>query len=563
MIDVLVVAEEHSAREFILEALEPASYSVWELSVDEISDDFDLTRTPSVIVSSVADNSADAVAGLRRLSGVSPTNQIPLVVVTDSENATRQCREAKIPVAGFVDRGSAPAGLRAAVEASLVKIGEATAIEQAGRVSDILATILEHHSAGVLLFDAHDRLIACNAKAYNLYWPIAKQLRVGLHYSEFLEAVRESAIIDLRGRTPDSWRKARLDGYAKRSISYDEFLNDGRTLLVTQHRTDNAGVCILNFDITHVTARQQGSRGREKRFKRLVEIGMALSSEKNYDHLLESILLEAKSICNADGGTIYLHETVKAADGDTESPFHEHLRFAIVINDTLDIELGGTTGEEIPFPPLPLRDERTGEPNHSNVATHVALTGKSVNIADAYDVEGFDFSGTKAFDTKSGYRSTSFLTIPMKNRAEKVIGVLQLINARDYNGWNVVTFDPGRQQLIEALASQAAVALDNKKLLDEQKNLLDSFIKLIADAIDRKSPYTGGHCTRVPLIAEMLANAACAAIEGRSRISISTTKSSMSSTSRRGCTTAARSRRRNTASTKRGSWKPSMIVSRR
>ncbi len=230
--------------------------------------------------------------------------------------------------------------------------------------------------------------------------------------------------------------------------------------------------------------------------------------------MLESILLEAKSICNADGGTIYLHETVKATDGDTESPSHEQLRFAIVMNDTLDIELGGTTGEEIPYQPLPLSDERTGEPNHANVATHVALTGKSVNIADAYDVEGFDFSGTKAFDTKSGYRSTSFLTIPMKNRAEKVIGVLQLINARDYNGWNVVTFDPGRQQLIEALASQAAVALDNKKLLDEQKNLLDSFIKLIADAIDRKSPYTGGHCTRVPLIAEMLANAACSATDG-------------------------------------------------
>ena len=123
------------------------------------------------------------------------------------------------------------------------------------------------------------------------------------------------------------------------------------------------------------------------------------------------------------------------------------------MNDTLDIELGGTTGEEVPFKPLWLYDKATGAHNHSNVATHVALTGLSVNIADAYDVEGFDFWGTKGFDLKSGYRSTSFLTIPMKNRADKVIGGLQLINARDYNGWNVVPFDPSRQQLIEALAS--------------------------------------------------------------------------------------------------------------
>ena len=186
MIDVLVVAEEHSAREFILEALEPASYSVWELSPDNISDDSELTRTPSVIVVSVADDSADAVSVMRRFGEGSLTSQIPIVAVTDSENAARRCREAKVPVAGFVDLGSAPVGLRAAVEASLVDSGVATATDQAGRVSDILATSLEHHSAGVLLFDANDRLVACNAQIYGLYWPIAKQLRVGLHYSEFL-----------------------------------------------------------------------------------------------------------------------------------------------------------------------------------------------------------------------------------------------------------------------------------------------------------------------------------------------------------------------------------------
>ncbi|CAA7621338.1 HD-GYP domain-containing protein [Candidatus Terasakiella magnetica] len=240
---------------------------------------------------------------------------------------------------------------------------------------------------------------------------------------------------------------------------------------------------------------------KEERYRTLIELGIALSAERNHDRLMERILHGAKDMCNADGGTLYLVTEDKHG-----------LRFEIMLNDTLNIAMGGTTGKPIPFPPLRLHDEH-GEPNHKNVSSHCALTGTTINIADAYDVDKFDFSGTKAFDIKTGYRSKSFLTVPLKNYEGEVIGVIQLINARN-RGNRIVTFGPAITPLIEALASQAAVALDNQRLIEAQKQLFKSFIQVIAGSIDAKSPYTGGHCNRVPAITFMLAEAACNATEG-------------------------------------------------
>ena len=170
--------------------------------------------------------------------------------------------------------------------------------------------------------------------------------------------------------------------------------------------------------------------------------------------------------------------------------------------------MGGTTGQSIPFPPLSLYKDDGDEPNYANVATSVALRKEAVNIPDAYETKDYDFSGTKAFDKNTGYRSTSFLTVPLVNREREVIGVLQLINARDDKNV-VVPISGDIQPIIEALSSQAAVALENQLLLAAQRELLESFIKLIASAIDDKSPYTGGHCQRVPEITKMLATAVC------------------------------------------------------
>ena len=237
-------------------------------------------------------------------------------------------------------------------------------------------------------------------------------------------------------------------------------------------------------------------------FERLIEIGIALSAERDTDCLMETILLEAKDISNADGGTLYL----KTKD--------DNLKFEIMRTDSLKIAMGGTTGKEITFPPVALYDPETGEENRKNVASAAALTGESINIPDAYVSKDFDFSGTRKFDEGTGFRSKSFLTVPMKNSKDEIIGILQLLNAQDRKTGEVIPFGDDLQPLIEALASQAAVALDNKQLLDAQKLLLDSFIELIASAIDAKSPYTGGHCQRVPELTKMLAQAACDAKDG-------------------------------------------------
>jgi HD-GYP domain-containing protein (c-di-GMP phosphodiesterase class II) len=232
-----------------------------------------------------------------------------------------------------------------------------------------------------------------------------------------------------------------------------------------------------------------------RRFERLNEIGAALSHERDINRLLENILVAAKTITHADGGTLYRVTEDEAS-----------LRFEIVRNDSLKIAMGGTSGNPIPFPPLPLRTENGAE-NNSMVAAYAAIHQETVNIADAYEAAGFDFSGTRKFDERTGYRSQSFLTVPMKNHENAVIGVLQLINAIDADTAKVVPFSAADQRLAESLASQAAIALTNRQLISQLETLFESFIQLINVAIDEKSPYTGGHCERVPVLTMMLAEA--------------------------------------------------------
>ena len=229
--------------------------------------------------------------------------------------------------------------------------------------------------------------------------------------------------------------------------------------------------------------------------ERLNSIGVALSAEPDNNRLLEVILLGAKELTNADGGTLY---------SVTEDA---RLKFEIMRTDSLSIAMGGTTGKEIPFPALPVYLE-DGKPNTNMVAAYSVVNAKTVNIPDAYLTEGFDFSGTRKFDEKTGYRSKSFLTVPMMNHEDEIIGVLQLINAIDPLTKEIIPFSESHQRLVESLASQAAVALTNHNLINGLKALFESFIKLIADAIDEKSPYTGGHCQRVPELTMMLADAA-------------------------------------------------------
>jgi diguanylate cyclase (GGDEF)-like protein len=193
-------------------------------------------------------------------------------------------------------------------------------------------------------------------------------------------------------------------------------------------------------------------------FKRLISVGLALSAERNIVNLMERILLEAKIMVNADAGTLYIR-----------TPDNQ-LKFEILLNDTLDIVQGGNSGYEIPLPPVRMYlDDET--PNTKNVASCAAVTGNTIIIDDAYETDEFDFSGTKEFDRFTGYRSKSFLTVPLKNHQDEVMAVLQLLNAKDPQSGEVVPFPAKMQPLIEALTSQASIALENTNLLQEQREL--------------------------------------------------------------------------------------------
>ena len=244
----------------------------------------------------------------------------------------------------------------------------------------------------------------------------------------------------------------------------------------------------------NLLAAAQAGEDLGQRLEHLNAIGASLSAERDINRLLESILTAAKAITRADGGTLY-----RVADDRT-------LRFEIVRTTSLEYYLGGTTGNPVPFYPIHLMG-KDGKPNHGMVAAYAALTGETVNIPDAYAAEGFDFSGTRNFDKKTGYRSKSFLTVPMKNHENEIIGVLQLINAQDPGTGEIVPFSNSDQRLAESLASQAAIALTNRMLINQLEQLFESFINLINSAIDEKSPYTGGHCQRVPALTMMLAEA--------------------------------------------------------
>ncbi|HWN66068.1 MAG TPA: SpoIIE family protein phosphatase [Haliangium sp.] len=192
----------------------------------------------------------------------------------------------------------------------------------------------------------------------------------------------------------------------------------------------------------------------------ILPLGAALSKESDLDRLLERIVVEAMSICLADAGTLYL----KAAD--------DALRFSIMRTDSLGLALGGATGAPVPYAPLPLHDAGTGMPNHRNAATSAANTRRSINVPDVYDPRArFDFSGAQEFDRKLGYRTVSCLTVPLLAGGD-LLGVLQMINARDASG-AVIPFGAYQQQVIESLAWQAAIALQNHFLLHERESQLE------------------------------------------------------------------------------------------
>jgi HD-GYP domain-containing protein (c-di-GMP phosphodiesterase class II) len=244
-------------------------------------------------------------------------------------------------------------------------------------------------------------------------------------------------------------------------------------------------------------------RESENGYKAFAEVGLALSTEQNIFKLMELILDESTNLSRADGGTLYLY-----------NPEENHLEFSILQNETMKTRMGGSSGNPITLPPVPLIKD--GKPNTTNVSSYAALSGEVINIPNVYDSsKEFDFSGVVAYDRMNNYHSQSILVIPMKNMSEELIGVIQLINARDPDLKTVIPFSLSSERLITSLASQAAVALTNVQLNKDLEELFHDFIRSIAAAIDEKSAFTGGHIRRVVQLTMLIAEAINSSCEGK------------------------------------------------
>ncbi len=245
---------------------------------------------------------------------------------------------------------------------------------------------------------------------------------------------------------------------------------------------------------------------QRNRLQKLNEIGISLSSERNISKLLDVILTESMALTNADAGSLYIVVEIEDQEEDPHDYFaNKQLKFSHTRNHSVDVPF-----KEFVMPISP-----------NSIAGYVAYSGQSLNLPDVYQIPDdvpYGFGG-RMFDEAIGYSTMSMLVVPMLNRNNETIGVIQLINKKqneavklsdaDITHQFVVPFHKADEEFIYSLASQAAVAYENQILFEAHKNLLDSFIKLIADAIDQKSPYTGGHCNRVPVLTEMITKAVC------------------------------------------------------
>ncbi|MFC1814218.1 HD domain-containing phosphohydrolase [Thermodesulfobacteriota bacterium] len=343
--------------------------------------------------------------------------------------------------------------------------------------------ILERMSEGVLEINSEGRIVFANPVALSLFNMPERNI-LG---SDFIEVFPE----DSRQRISNLMK---IDGDKSKTITEDfpMRLNSFQVVIDIMPLVANDSKSIV---IMHdVSKRKLGEKAlleSETKYRSFAQIGLALSGEKDISTLLEIIVDNARVLSNADAGTLYILDDDK-----------QHLRFEILQNNTMKTRMGGKSGDDFSLPRVPLYKD--GKPNHSNVSSYTALTGKTINIPDVYEADGFDFTGPRKYDESTGYRSKSMLVIPLKNHENDIIGVLQLLNAQDPETREVVAFSPEHADLISSLASQAAVALTKTQLIHDLQDLFYAFIKSIATAIDEKSPYTGGHIRRVVDLAMMV-----------------------------------------------------------
>lgn len=219
-----------------------------------------------------------------------------------------------------------------------------------------------------------------------------------------------------------------------------------------------------------------------KKLMEILEIGIQMAQETDRNHLLQMILDKSMEYANCDAGTLYLYE-------------NEVLAFKLMRTDSQHINKG-KDGEKIELPPVPLKEE--------NICAYAAIHRQVLNIEDVRTSDMFDFSGPMRYDEMTGYRTKSMLVLPITNHEDKLIGVLQLINAMDAEG-TVISFEPAMEPVIRSLASQAAIVLSNLLYTEEIKQQMWSFTEALAETVDARTPYNGSHIRNVAKYAGMLA----------------------------------------------------------
>lgn len=286
-----------------------------------------------------------------------------------------------------------------------------------------------------------------------------------------------------QGETLDLASAAGASDYLSKPFSAKELVFRVRNLLaLAGARRDKARI---ESDLEREVA------ARTAKLDMLIKNGLMIALERDPSKLLQHVLFKGRDLLQCDGATMYLVTEQKT------------LAFAYRTKD-----------DPLPAGEIPLYDASTGKPNEHYVCAYSAIHGTSVLVDDVYQEGRFDLSGTRRFDAESGYRTVSMLTVPIAPRQGEVVGVIQFINAVDPVTGGVVAFSPDLLDLVEAFAAQAAVALDNLRLVEGQKALVENMIQVIATAIDAKSPYTGRHCSRVPELAVMLAETVSATASG-------------------------------------------------
>ncbi|MCR4590564.1 MAG: GAF domain-containing protein [Lachnospiraceae bacterium] len=216
---------------------------------------------------------------------------------------------------------------------------------------------------------------------------------------------------------------------------------------------------------------------------RMIRIAIDVSAEKDFDRLMKKILLEAMDICHCDAGTVYIKD-----DG--------FLHFHTVFTKSKGTSISDQNSS-IGIPPVPLK--------RTHVCACAAIDNKKINIPDIYNSTEYDFTGAQKYDAMNGYRTGSMLVIPMSNEKNKVTGVLQLINSLDQDG-NIIPFAPEYEEVVSALTSLASVILNNHTLTMEVKNLLNSFVQVMVDAIEERSAYNATHTRSMVRYAERFLN---------------------------------------------------------